>query len=177
MTYALCVLLGKSIYVGFEGFDCGIVEPVPRDLLHITLLYLGNRALSNSELFCLRSKLASVKPFSIVVGGCGIYPSMSKPRALALEVLEGSEHLGLLRRKLLECVRWSRDRYGEFRPHVTVAWIRKKVRSCEDEECILRLCEVLEKVRFNILVREVHYVEFSGLSIRVISSFGLSSKI
>ena len=95
------------------------------DGLHLTLRFLGptlEDAVSGVAAAVDRTA-ARIRPFDVVVGGAGAFPSVERPRALWLGVGEGSEALAEAASSLddeLAAIGWERaDR--PFRAHLTLA--------------------------------------------------------
>jgi len=103
-------------------------EIVPPEKRHLTLVYLGPLAAS-SEKYVLEvvAEVARLhKPFSVRFIGLAAFPSLSRPKHLAALAEPEAKLLGLredLRQRLSAL---EKDRYSEYRPHVTVASTRAK---------------------------------------------------
>ena len=103
-------------------------ELVPLERRHLTLVYLGPLG-RGSEKYVLKvvAEVARLhEPFPVRFTGLAALPSLSRPKHLAALAEPGARLLALregLRRRLgaLE-----KDRYTEYRPHVTVASTRAK---------------------------------------------------
>ena len=101
------------------------VRWVRLDGLHLTLRFLGptlEDALTGVAAAVDRAA-ARIRPFDVVVGGGGAFPSVERPRALWLGIGEGSEALAAAASSLddeLAPIGWERpDR--PFRAHLTLA--------------------------------------------------------
>lgn len=103
-------------------------EFVPLGKRHLTLVYLGPLAAS-SEKYVLKvvAEVARLhEPFPVRFIGLAAFPSLSRPKHLAALAEPEAKLLGLredLRRRLSAL---EKDRYAEYRPHVTVASTRAK---------------------------------------------------
>ncbi|MGZ8847637.1 MAG: RNA 2',3'-cyclic phosphodiesterase, partial [Pyrinomonadaceae bacterium] len=66
--------------------------------LHLTLKFLGDIPVTNSEKLSAAASIAACKaePFEIVVGGCGAFPPRGQPRVLWVGLEDASGQLALL---------------------------------------------------------------------------------
>lgn len=126
----------------------GGVKWVREDLLHVTLMFLGEvapRVPSELELR-LKPLLAGIPPFRLGLGGMGVFPSASSPRVLwvGLEGDGGSmERLKALAEAVEEASRGVLIARGEpFVPHMTLGRVRR------GETVGAGLMDALEGVRF-----------------------------
>jgi len=107
------------------------VVPVKQGNHHITLLYIGDRKPSGGVGDKLRRVVEGFQCFRVELGQPLLLPSLVKPRVLAIEI---NDHglLARLRALIINALRDSgvniADRYlGDFKPHLTVAYVRVKV--------------------------------------------------
>ncbi len=75
-----------------------VMTPMPAELCHITLKYIGSLHEDNFQLLIdLLDDVASRnKAFKIKNGGVGAFPSSSKPRIIYIDTLEGQKHIHAL---------------------------------------------------------------------------------
>ena len=112
----------------YDGLVPPYYELVPIKQRHLTLLYFGD--LSEHEIARVKEVLRSVtreeKPLKLSFHGLVALPSSSRPKHLAIRVVEtaGLSSLGESLRQLLGEL--EKDRYAEFKPHVTIASTRRK---------------------------------------------------
>ncbi|MEM0087586.1 MAG: 2'-5' RNA ligase family protein [Thermofilum sp.] len=99
--------------------------PIPVEHRHMTLSYLG--PLRRLDENCLGLRTLVVESFSVEFKGLQPFPSAVKPRFLAAVPVKGDEVLLRdLREKLSLLFSPTADRYSEFRPHVSIAFTRRK---------------------------------------------------
>jgi 2'-5' RNA ligase len=102
------------------------LRAVRDDALHVTLAFLGHRALDDIEPACeaVRSVAAPVPSLSL---GDPLWLAPRRPHVLTVEVLDGDGALFALQERvveaLVEAVGYEPER-RRFRPHVTVARVR-----------------------------------------------------
>jgi 2'-5' RNA ligase len=102
------------------------LRAVRDDALHVTLAFLGHRALDDIEPACeaVRSAAAPVPSLSL---GEPLWLAPRRPHVLTVEVLDGDGALFALQERvveaLVEAVGYEPER-RRFRPHVTVARVR-----------------------------------------------------
>lgn len=97
--------------------------------LHLTLKFLGDIPAANVGALsqAVEQAALSARPFEILFGGCGVFPSHGPPRVLWIGIDDPSGSLAKLYRRLEdECagagfVREERP----FHPHLTIARLRK----------------------------------------------------
>ncbi len=121
-----------GVFVGFYApvavFDDVIAEPyslIPIGERHMTLVYLGEpRSRLDDIASGLKEVLVGEDPLSLVFNKLEPFPSPTKPRYIAA-VPAPSPRLLRLRHKIVLKL-GSSDKYGEFRPHVSIAYTRAK---------------------------------------------------
>lgn len=99
--------------------------------LHITLHFLGNQPSARP----LVEALESIRhdPVDLEVRGCGYFPSLRRPRVLWVGITDASGGLAEIHARLarsLEARSLPVER-RPFRPHITVAYVRKGIRPHE----------------------------------------------
>ncbi len=102
---------------------------IPPENMHLTLKFLGE--VDEGMLDTLREAgaeaAAAAKPFRVVYGPFGAFPSLARPRVLFFQAIEGAEGLAALARALEE----GAERLGipreerPFRAHITLARIKE----------------------------------------------------
>ncbi|MCX7828816.1 MAG: RNA 2',3'-cyclic phosphodiesterase [Thermanaerothrix sp.] len=128
--------------------DHGAVKWVREDLLHVTLMFLGEVAprVSFDVEARLKPALAAMGSFRLRLGGIGVFPSPSSPRVLWVDLEgsdEGMKRLFGLAAAVEEACRGAGIARGEpFVPHMTLGRVRRGERVGAD------LMEALEGVRF-----------------------------
>ncbi|RLE66157.1 MAG: hypothetical protein DRJ38_02345 [Thermoprotei archaeon] len=147
-----------TYFIGFlaplKKFDMFIedpYEPIPLNQRHLTLVYLGY--LRNSEkrnlLYRIREGL-EVETVRAVFDSLGVFPSARKPRYLAaLPKPKDADKLLFLRKKLEEFFReYLKDKYREFKPHVSIAYTRSKadLELREKAAKIVRRCRGVKEI-------------------------------
>ena len=142
-----------TYFIGFltplRKFDVFIEDPyklIPLNQRHLTLVYLG--CLKNSEKRNLHYRIREGLDFEsikVVFTSLGAFPSTQKPRYLAaLPELRNVNKLLPLRRKLEEFFKeYVKDRYEEFKPHVSIAHTRSKA----DLELQEKAAKIVKKCR------------------------------
>ncbi len=90
------------------------------------------------------------KPFTARLGGVVLLPSRNKPRYVALSVEPYSEFFEL--RKALEALLggYMEERYGQFKPHLTVYSVRLKRPTLDELEPALREASTLSGSAFEV---------------------------
>jgi 2'-5' RNA ligase len=102
---------------------------VPPASLHVTLAFLGNRSLSDVGPIAEVIEWAAEHPLPMELGDPVGRPAHSKPRLIALPVLEGSvEKLEDVLGRTLAFEGFYRPERRPFWPHVTVARVRAERR-------------------------------------------------
>ena len=142
-----------TYFIGFltplRKFDVYIEDPykpIPLDQRHLTLVYLGY--LKNSEKLDLCYRIGEgldFKAIRVVFASLGVFPSYRKPRYLAaLPELKDVDKLLLLRRRLEEFFKeYIKDKYEEFKPHVSIAYTKSKA----DLELQEKAAKIVKKCR------------------------------
>ncbi|RLE70528.1 MAG: hypothetical protein DRJ37_06385 [Thermoprotei archaeon] len=142
-----------TYFIGFltplRKFDAFIIDPykpIPLDQRHLTLVYLGY--LKNSEKRDLSYRIGEgldFKAIRIVFTSLGVFPSTRKPKYLAaLPEPRDVDKLLSLRRRLEEFFKeYVKDRYEEFKPHVSIAYTKSKA----DLELQKKAAKIVKKCR------------------------------
>jgi RNA 2',3'-cyclic 3'-phosphodiesterase len=105
------------------------LRPVPAESLHVTLAFLGNRAADDVERIAEAIEEAADRPVPMELGGPVGRPARSRPRLVALPVL--NRPVPGLQARLSEILSFERLHEPEkrpFWPHVTVARVRAEGR-------------------------------------------------
>ncbi len=111
---------------------------IPPENLHVTLKFLGevNDELLDSFIEAGSAVAALSKPFKLAYGPFGAFPSLSRPRVIFFEAVEGAEELYSLASILeAEVLRLGIPREErQFRAHLTLARIKQPIgRAIVDE--------------------------------------------
>lgn len=128
---------------------------------HVTLKFLGDTSADRIESVteALRRAVADADtgPFTVEVGGLGVFPSTEYVRVLWAGVREGSEPLT----RLHEAVERETTQLGfdtadhEFTPHVTLA----RMRDARGKELVTRLVETRDPTIGRFEAEAVHLTE------------------
>lgn len=107
----------------------GFVPPdytlIPLKHRHVTLVYLGH--LDEVRGACEKLSYLQYRSFAVEFKGLQPFPSTARPRFLAAVPVKRDEHrLREVRDRLSSIFIASADRYAEFRPHVSIAFTRRK---------------------------------------------------
>lgn len=121
-----------TYFVGFPAplvrLDCFIppgFTPIPVEHRHMTLVYLG--PLGGTDEACASLLALAANSFTVKFKGLQPFPSAAKPRYLAAVPVEADEaFLRSLRQMLSPLFSTYADRYADFRPHVSIAFTRRK---------------------------------------------------
>jgi RNA 2',3'-cyclic 3'-phosphodiesterase len=112
----------RALAIQGRGRD---VRWVRMDGLHLTLRFLGptmeDRVAPTVE--AVRAAATSIRPFEIVLGRAGAFPSEARPRAIWVDVIGGAEQLGIAASIVdasLATAGWDIEE-RPFRPHLTLA--------------------------------------------------------
>jgi len=96
---------------------------------HLTIKFFGNVAQSRINGICAAADraVANSSPFNIVIGGSGVFPGASRARVLWIGVANPDAKLIQLHNRFEnECVQEGFEKETrEFRPHLTVARVRR----------------------------------------------------
>lgn len=121
-TFLIGILAPLSSFNAFIPED---YSPIPLEQRHLTLVYLGE--LRDVHSVCEKLSGFQARPFKLVFKGLEALPSLYKPRYLAATPTpEGTVKLSSLRGALTHLLEAPADRYGSFRPHVSIAHTRLK---------------------------------------------------
>lgn len=106
----------------------GRISWVRPENIHITMRFLGDveEGRIDDIHHAMSNAICGVKPFSILLGGVGAFPSLAHPRALWVGV-DGVELLGTIYDRLegeLEGIGFAKER-RPFYPHVTIGRVRR----------------------------------------------------
>ena len=145
--------------------------PIPLEKRHLTLAYLGPLPDPRAATEALR-RAAATQPFTLEFRGLRQFPSPSKPRFLAA-VPGPSSALNRLREAVATALaHLSKDRWGSYRPHVSIAETRRKA-----DARLIREAEKAVKAaarrRCTLHVEHVALYEASGPRYRVVAAFRL----
>jgi len=114
---------------------------VESDSLHVTLNFIGDVTQQDVSSLCRRieSTVQAIPPFRVSLKGIGVFPKAERPRVIWAGVESGTqEMLAVYSRvaELLESLQYDRDRH-EFRPHVTLARLKRNVPAESDVSAVL----------------------------------------
>jgi 2'-5' RNA ligase len=119
-----------------ERLGADLVRWVPSRNVHLTLKFLGDTATSSLDLIqsTIEVAAAQFKPFEVVVGGFGMFPSSRMPRVLWVGLAAPRELTALHREVDLATVRLGYASEGRaFAPHLTVGRIRQSMTAAESQ--------------------------------------------
>ncbi len=115
----------------------------------------------------LTSRLERLAAFIITISGpADLYPSPSRPRALVLRVVRGSEQLNRVRDLLISALADKgvrvEDRFLHcFRPHVTLARVKVKIYGFTAKMIVNEVSRHLRGLSINVLVDRVELLDSS----------------
>ena len=112
---------------------CSHARPVPKDSLHLTLLFLGEQPESTlPDFFTIGSQVVSTaRPCNVALGPVGFFPKVS-----FLTLTGEFETLALISHSLLETCQDYLEQPEErpFKPHITLARHKQNIRPTEKEK-------------------------------------------
>ena len=119
----------ELVKVQKEVIGLGKVKVVEYENLHLTLKFLGE--VSEGKADGLGDVLSAVEypPFTMEVGGMGVFPGPGNARVVWAGITRGSQELKKLQEKLEDTLGlkgFERDR--RFHPHLTLARVKDRVR-------------------------------------------------
>jgi len=173
-----------GIPIAIEKLPFNPIEPyreIPKDKLHITLVYIGS--LKSSEVSAIKETLDRItsrhKRFKVVLRGVVALPSSSKPRYLALAVIQRGERLSKLRMEIItELINAGivpKDSYlTDFKPHVTFAEARVKPRDIP-HRTLERVLKQGKRIEEEVEVEEVVLYDSSKGIYKIVSRHKLLS--
>ncbi len=102
------------------------LRPVATQNIHVTIRFLGN--ISPAMVDKLHEAMKKVKfiPFTILIKGLGVFPSLNYPRVVWAAITEGAEQLKSIFSQLepqIRSIGFAPDQYG-FSPHLTIARVK-----------------------------------------------------
>ncbi|MCG2880126.1 MAG: 2'-5' RNA ligase family protein [Vulcanisaeta sp.] len=105
--------------------------PMDEQNHHVTLVYIGDKQPSDEADYKVGQAVRDIPCFTVHTGQIILLPTPSRPRVIAIEI-EKTEELVRLRSAILNALNNSgvsiSDRYiGDFKPHITIAYVRSKV--------------------------------------------------
>lgn len=111
---------------------CRLLDPYTRwvriEGIHLTLKFLGNIELSQVEPVsdCIHEAVKGVKPFTVKIGGAGVFPNPRYPRVLWIGITEGLEQLSNIYEVLEDELKWLgfEPESRPFHPHLTLGRFR-----------------------------------------------------
>ncbi|WP_054843233.1 2'-5' RNA ligase family protein [Vulcanisaeta souniana] len=108
------------------------VIPIEPENMHMTIVYIGyKRPSQETDNKIGGAGISQVPCFMIKLSQLTLLPSATKPRVLAVGIVN-NEQLNRLRSTILSALRNSgvviSDKYlgGDFKPHITIAYIKSK---------------------------------------------------
>jgi 2'-5' RNA ligase len=107
-----------------------LVRWVPERNVHLTLKFLGAAAASSLEIIraSIEPAVTQFKPFEVLVGGFGCFPSSRRPRVLWVGLVAPHGLAALQREIDLATVRLGYTSDGRaFSPHLTVGRVRENI--------------------------------------------------
>jgi 2'-5' RNA ligase len=139
--------------------------PVERGNHHITILYLGDKPPSRNAEDKVAQIIEGTQCFTVTLGDLTLLPAMLKPRVIAIQLIN-IERLARLRASILNVlrdlgVRVSDEYLSDFKPHITIAYIRSKV----DPQYLMELRHELIKNEFrdkSLLINKVSLIRAQG---------------
>ncbi len=138
------------------------VEPIPRELIHITILYVGKYKIPNEVIEKIEKDLINIGYVKFKITDIvDIYPNMSKPRAIVLKVEDIQNRLskvrGIIMSRLREFKIPIEDKYiHTFSPHITIGRIRSKIDMLQVRDIV----EIVsESVRGYSKIVDVDFIE------------------
>lgn len=148
----------------------------PPDILHLTLLYLGNVRISNDVLTIISNIIQQFKPFKIKIGPeIAIFPDITKPKKLVFLITKGVEILNKIRNRLIAVLKDRvkiEDKYlHNFQPHITVGDLIKKL-SIEEIELVIDEFKRLN-FEFEIVVNRLQLIDSTRALYKVLQEFYL----
>jgi RNA 2',3'-cyclic 3'-phosphodiesterase len=105
------------------GADLKLVAP---QNIHATIRFLGDISPGMVEKIYETMKKVEFKPFTILIRGLGVFPSLNYPRVVWAGMTDGIEQLRNIFNQLEPQIRalgFKADAYG-FSPHLTIARVR-----------------------------------------------------
>lgn len=127
--------------------------------IHLTLKFFGNVARERVDKIAAAATRAvsHFTPFTVAVGGTGVFPKMSQPRVLWIGVSDPDHNLSRLQRRFEdEC---SDEDFAKedraFKPHLTIARIRTTsgARALAEDHLNLKFDPVTFAVKELVVVR------------------------
>jgi RNA 2',3'-cyclic 3'-phosphodiesterase len=116
------------------------------DNLHLTLKFLGNTAVENIAKVSQAVGVAAdrVRPFDLILSGCGAFPARGKPNVLWIGIQDPSSNLTALYDEIEEeCAAIGFEKEARaFHPHLTIARLRNSHSGS-------RLAEAHQHIPFN----------------------------
>ena len=121
---------GRAVAAALGPRDAAGLSWVPAARVHVTLHFFG--ALEPTALSELARTIGDVVPaptFDLVLGAGGTFPAAGRPRVLWLGFGAGADALARVQAAIEPRVAGfgEPDRHGMFRPHVTIARVRRDV--------------------------------------------------
>ncbi len=109
------------------------IEITDREVLHITILYVGHYKISNEAIMRIENDIQNIGLIRIrITNNVELYPNISKPRAIVLKVEDLTGKLLKIRNIILNRLKEYKvpveDKYiNSFSPHITIGRIRAKL--------------------------------------------------
>ncbi len=159
----------------FDEFIEEPYKPIPLNQRHLTLLYLGHLRNREKKMLVDKAERGPVKigVIEVCFKSLEAYPSRAKPRYIAVIPTPGCVAKLHKVRKVLGYVFgvYVKDRYEEFRPHVSIAYTRCKP-SLELQEKALKIVKKCRGVEEKLILRKLCLFKAEKGFITPIFSFG-----
>ncbi len=105
------------------------LKPVEPQNIHMTIRFLGDISPSTVDKVYAAMKNVKFTPFSVLLHGLGVFPSLNYPRVVWAGMTQGVEQLKSIFTQLEPQIRalgFPADTYG-FSPHLTIARVRSGI--------------------------------------------------
>jgi len=172
VTWFLGIPIRIRIYDDYLKEACRLclnVRIIPPEERHLTLVYFGEVRPPIEVLKKIINEI-NMKPFILYFRGITLFPNTIRPRYI-VTVPYYQERLFRLREEIL--TRLSdlykiKDKYTEFRPHVSLAIIRYRI-PLDIIDKMLKVCKRSEKVQDRILVTSIVLYEAKGGKVEIVN--------
>ncbi|BDR91887.1 2'-5' RNA ligase family protein [Vulcanisaeta souniana] len=154
------------------------VIPIEPENMHMTIVYIGYKRPSQETDNKIGAGISQVPCFMIKLSQLTLLPSATKPRVLAVGIVN-NEQLNRLRSTILSALRNSgvviSDKYlGDFKPHITIAYIKSKRIDSQDLIEMVREMGIEEELTGrSLLIDSVSLILAKGSNYSEVSSHEL----